>query len=128
MKKLEQLISPNNLVGLFDNIHAMIALVQSDGVLISWNHAFEEIKNSSVSINKLENIFSEKDRPIAISKLAFASHDNWIAEVVLNEASLVVCDSHGEWQFTLYCRNSRFRPRGSTDDREIEQTGKDVQS
>lgn len=92
MKKLEQLISPNNLVGLFDNIHAMIALVQSDGVLISWNHAFEEIKNSSVLINKLEDIFSEKDRPIAISKLAFASHDNWIAEVVLNEANLVVCD------------------------------------
>ena len=92
MKKLEQLISPNHLVGLFDNIHAMIALVQSDGVLISWNHAFEEIKNSSASINKLENIFSEKDRPLVISKLAFASHDNWIADVVLNEASLVVCD------------------------------------
>ncbi len=92
MKKLEQLISPNNLVGLFDNIHAMIALVQSDGVLISWNHAFEEIKSSSASINKLENIFSEKDRSLVISKLAFASHDNWIAEVVLNEANLVVCD------------------------------------
>ena len=92
MKKLEQLISPNNLVGLFDNIHAMIALVQSDGVLISWNHAFEEIKNSSASINKLENIFSEKDRSLVISKLAFASHDNWIAEVFLNEATLVVCD------------------------------------
>ena len=92
MKKLEQLISPNNLVGLFDNIHAMIALVQSDGVLISWNHAFEEIKSSSASINKLENIFSEKDRSLVISKLAFASHDNWIAEVVLNEATLVVCD------------------------------------
>ena len=92
MKKLEQLISPNHLVGLFDNIHAMIALVQSDGVLISWNHAFEEIKNSSASINKLENIFSEKDRSLVISKLAFASHDNWIAEVVLNEANLVVCD------------------------------------
>lgn len=92
MKKLEQLISPNNLVGLFDNIHAMIALVQSDGVLISWNHAFEEIKNSSASINKLENIFSEKDRSLIISKLAFASHDNWIAEVVLNETNLVVCD------------------------------------
>lgn len=92
MKKLEQLISPNHLVGLFDNIHAMIALVQSDGVLISWNHAFEEIKNSSASINKLENIFSEKDRSLVISKLAFASHDNWIAEVFLNEATLVVCD------------------------------------
>ena len=92
MKKLEQLISPNNLVGLFDNIHAMIALVQGDGVLISWNHAFEEIKNSSASVNKLENIFSEKDRPLVISKLAFASHDNWIAEVFLNEATLVVCD------------------------------------
>ena len=92
MKKLEQLISPNNLVGLFDNIHAMIALVQSDGVLISWNHAFEEIKSLSSSINKLEDIFSEKDRPLVISKLAFASHDNWIAEVFLNEATLVVCD------------------------------------
>lgn len=92
MKKLEQLISPNHLVGLFDNIHAMIALVQSDGVLISWNHAFEEIKNSSASINKLENIFSEKDRSLVISKLAFASYDNWIAEVVLNEVSLVICD------------------------------------
>ena len=92
MKKLEQLISPNNLVGLFDNIHAMIALVQSDCVLISWNHAFEEIKSLSSSINKLEDIFSEKDKSLVISKLAFASHDNWIAEVVLNEANLVVCD------------------------------------
>jgi len=92
MKKLEQLISPNNLAGLFDNIHAMIALVQSDGVLISWNHAFEEIKSLSSSINKLEDIFSEKDKSLVISKLAFASHDNWIAEVFLNEATLVVCD------------------------------------
>ena len=35
MKKLEQLISPNYVGELFENIHVMIALVENDGVLVS---------------------------------------------------------------------------------------------
>ena len=93
MKKLEQLISPNYIGDLFENIHAMIALVENNGVLVSWNHAFGEYKNTSASINKLEDVFYEKDRHHANWTLSIGSYEHWTAELFANEEDHpVFCD------------------------------------
>ena len=93
MKKLEQLISPNYVGDLFENIHAMIALVENDGVLVSWNHAFGEYKKTSASINRLEDVFYEKDRHHANWTLSIGSYEHWTAELFANEEDHpVFCD------------------------------------
>jgi diguanylate cyclase (GGDEF)-like protein len=88
MKKMEQLVSPNNIGDLFENIHAMIAVVESAGVLVSWNHAFGEYKKT----NKLEDIFSQNDMHIVSLKLAIGSQEHWTAEI-----------SHSEEDLPLFC-------------------------
>ena len=93
MKKLEQLISPNYFGELFENIHAMIVLVESDGVLISWNRAFAEYKKTLPSINKLRDAFSRKDRRHVTAKLSSGSEEHWAAELVSNkEDPPMFCD------------------------------------
>ncbi len=93
MKKLEQLISPNYVGELFENIHVMIALVENDGVLVSWNHAFGEYKKTFEAVNKLEEVFYEKDRHHANWTLSVGSYEHWTAELFPDEeGSPVFCD------------------------------------
>ncbi len=93
MKKLEQLFSPNYFGEIFENIHAMIALVESDGVLVTWNRAFGEFEKAFTSINKLGDIFPAKDRHLFVSKLTSGSREHWIAELIFNKEDLpIFCD------------------------------------
>ncbi len=87
MKKLEQLISPNNVGELFENIHVMITLVDSSGALISWNHAFGDYKKSNSPINKLEDIFLQQDRHQVNFKLSAASQEHWTSEIISNNGT-----------------------------------------
>jgi len=77
MKKLQQLLSSKNIGELFETIHTMIALVDQHGVLISWNQAFEEYKQT----DKLEDIFSVTDRHHVSLKLSIASREPWMGEL-----------------------------------------------
>jgi diguanylate cyclase (GGDEF)-like protein len=93
MKKLEQLISPNYVGELFENIHAMIALMENDGALVAWNHAFGENKKASESINRLEDAFYEKDRHHVNWILSVGSYEHWTAELFPNEEGHpIFCD------------------------------------
>ncbi|MBI5964793.1 MAG: GGDEF domain-containing protein [Chloroflexi bacterium] len=95
MKKLEQLIPPNYFGGIFENIHAMIALAEGDGVLVTWNRAFGECKKESTPVDKLEDIFPEKDRHHVVSKLSGGSGGHWTAELAFNkEDKPMFCDCH----------------------------------
>ncbi|MBK8417979.1 GGDEF domain-containing protein [Candidatus Villigracilis saccharophilus] len=87
MKKLEQLISPNKVGELFENIHVMITLVDSSGALISWNHAFGDYKKSNSPINKLEDIFLQQDRHQVNFKLSAASQEHWTSEIISNNGT-----------------------------------------
>jgi diguanylate cyclase (GGDEF)-like protein len=85
MKRLEQLISSKNVGELFENIHAMIAVVESDGSLVSWNHAFGVYKKIFPTKNKLSEFFAQKDRHLIDSNLAKKSRKHWVAEFVFDE-------------------------------------------
>ena len=87
MKKLEQLISPNKVGEIFENIHVMITLVDSSGALISWNHAFGDYKKSNSPISKLEDIFPQQDRHQVNFKLSAASQEHWTSEIISNNGT-----------------------------------------
>lgn len=89
MKKLQQALSSKIVGELIENIHTMIALVDQDGILISWNRAFEEYKQT----DRLEDIFIPSDRHHAGLKLSINSQEHWLAELPAREGGpAVFCD------------------------------------
>lgn len=85
MEQLAQLISTKDVGIIFEHIHAMIVLVESDGTLVSWNPAFNSYKRIFSSANKLEDFFSQKGKNQVISKLAAKKKHSWVADILLNE-------------------------------------------
>ena len=69
MKKLVDSISLDDLGIIFENIHAMLALVDSDGTLLSWNPAFELRKKTFSEANNLGDMLLQKDRDELPSRL-----------------------------------------------------------
>jgi len=71
MKKLADSISLDDLGIIFDNIHAMLALVNSAGALLSWNSAFDVRKRTFSEVNNLGDMLLQKDRdelPLRLQK------------------------------------------------------------
>jgi diguanylate cyclase (GGDEF)-like protein len=85
MKKLEQPISPSTVGELIENINALVAQVENNGILLSWNHAFGEYKKKIAPVRNLEDIFPKRDRHHINFKLAAASQEHWIAEIISHE-------------------------------------------
>jgi diguanylate cyclase (GGDEF)-like protein len=93
MKKLADLISTDGAGEILEHLHALVALVNSDGELISWNHSFEKYKNISTAVERLEDIFYEKDRQYVRWKVTAASTEHWTAELFPAEDDPpLVCD------------------------------------
>ena len=92
MKKLAELISTNDTEKIFDHIHAMIALIESDGTLVSWNCAFESCKELFPTTNKLEDFFSPNDKDQVISKLTSKTKEHWVVKLPMpvNEEELII--------------------------------------
>ena len=80
MKQLAELISSTEAGNILESIHAMIALVDSDGTLVSWNRAFEaRIKLFPVT-NALADFFAQEDKDQFMSKLAAKAKDHWVGK------------------------------------------------
>ncbi len=95
MKQLADLISTKDVGNILENIHAMIALVESDGTLVSWNRAFESCKKLSPTANKLVDFFSQNDKDQVTSKLTSKTKEHWVVKlpIPVNEDEFVVyCD------------------------------------
>jgi diguanylate cyclase (GGDEF)-like protein len=92
MKQLTDLISTNALGNILENIHAMIALVESDGTLVSWNRAFESCKKLFPTADKLEDFFSQNDKDQVISKLTSKTKEHWVVKLPMpvNEKELII--------------------------------------
>ncbi len=69
---------------IFDTIHAMVALVESDGTLVSWNSAFESCKKISPSAVNLNDLFSPNDKSLLYGKLSSGITDHWAVEFPLD--------------------------------------------
>ena len=94
MKPLAKLISANDAGSIFENIHSMIALVENDGTLVSWNQAFASCKKFFPNANKLGDILYPDDGKQAVSKLNSKTKEHWI-----NKISLPV----GRSEFVIEC-------------------------
>lgn len=82
MKQLADLISTNDAGEMFEHIHAMIALVERDGTLISWNRTFGSCKKLFPTANdNLEDFFSPNDKGQVASRLSSNIKEHWVVKL-----------------------------------------------
>ncbi|MBE0672253.1 MAG: GGDEF domain-containing protein [Anaerolineales bacterium] len=86
MIKLAEIITTQDVETIFDTIHAMVALVESDGRLVSWNSAFESCKKTIPSAVNLNELFSPNDKSLLHGKLSNGLLNHWAVEFPLNGA------------------------------------------
>ncbi|MBL8101110.1 MAG: GGDEF domain-containing protein [Anaerolineales bacterium] len=86
MIKLAEIITTQDVETIFDAIHAMVALVESDGRLVSWNSAFESCKKTIPSAVNLNELFSPNDKSLLHGKLSNRLLNHWAVEFPLNGA------------------------------------------
>jgi hypothetical protein len=93
MKDLSELVSGNGLGALLDHVHAMIAVVKTDGTLVSWNRAFEKSRPNFSATMKLQQFATQADRQEIQNKLASREEQNWLMDFVTSvEDQPVQCD------------------------------------
>ena len=80
MKTLAEIITTKDVETIFNTIHAMVALVESDGMLVSWNSAFEACKKISPSAVNLNELFSPNDKSLLYGKLTNRMPGHWAVE------------------------------------------------
>jgi diguanylate cyclase (GGDEF)-like protein len=81
MKQLADLLTANEMGEILGQVHAMVALVEQDGALISWNPAFETYKGKNPQAGSLQDCFPEKERSKIADKLSAKQPDQFSAEL-----------------------------------------------
>jgi len=93
MKQLADLISVNDVGEILGHIHAMIVLVEPDGTLVSWNHAFETYKTNSPLARNLEDCFAQKEKEKIRNRLNLAQRDQFVVELGIDQdARTIFCN------------------------------------
>lgn len=93
MQKLAEIITTQDVNSIFETIHAMVALVESDGTLVSWNSAFESCQKTTSPCRNLNELFSPNDKSMLHAKLTNGLRGQWAVEFPLNGAgSSKYCD------------------------------------
>lgn len=83
MIKLAETIATQDVETIFETIHAMVALVESDGTLVSWNSAFDACNKTSPSAVNLNELFSQNDKSLLHGKLTNGMLNHWAVEFPL---------------------------------------------
>ncbi len=84
MTKLAEIIKTHDVETIFETIHAMVALVESDGTLVSWNSAFQSCKKTPHSASNLNELFSQNDKSLLHGKLSNGLLTHWAVEFPLD--------------------------------------------
>jgi len=84
MKTLAEIIEIKDVETIFDTIHAMVALVESDGTLVSWNSAFDACNKKSPPAVNLNELFTSNDKSMLHGKLTNGLMNNWAVEFPLD--------------------------------------------
>ncbi|MBM3124811.1 MAG: GGDEF domain-containing protein [Chloroflexi bacterium] len=107
MNGLEERLTVAGLATLLDHLHAMIAIVQVDGSLVTWNRAFDQCKPARPDLAKLQDFFPEDERIEVQSRLSTNERKRWYASfITVVEHQPVQCDcmlmpiSEGQLLFT----------------------------
>lgn len=90
MKQLADLLSINDMVEILEHIHGMVALVEPDGTLVSWNTAFGEERGKT---GNLLNCFSEKEKGKIGSLLGTSQQERFALELGTDKnENTIFCD------------------------------------
>jgi diguanylate cyclase (GGDEF)-like protein len=93
MKQLVDLILPNDAGKILEYVHAMIALVEHDGTLVSWNHAFESYKTKYPLALNLQDCFTQKEKAKIRDRLNIIQQDQFVVEFGTDaEEKTIFCD------------------------------------
>jgi len=93
MKKLAELISINTVGEMLEHIHAMVALVEHDGALISWNRAFESYKTKYPDAENLQDCFPMQEKAKILDRLRINQQDRFVVEIGFDEEEKAIfCD------------------------------------
>jgi diguanylate cyclase (GGDEF)-like protein len=93
MKPLADLISTKDVDEIFEHIHAMIVLVERDGTLVSWNHAFELHKVNCPLAGNLQDCFAETEKAKIHNRLKINQQDWFTVELGVDaQSKTVFCD------------------------------------
>lgn len=93
MRKLAETITIQDMEKIFETVHAMVALVERDGMLVSWNSAFEACQNIFSPAAKLEDLFLQKDKSRILSNLNKNAAEHSIMEFPAgDEKAALICD------------------------------------
>ena len=93
MKKLAELITASDMGEILGHVHAMIAIVEDNGVLASWNPAFDTYKAKSPEAEKLQDCFPESERAKIHEKLNTKRQDQFVVELGPDEEERTIfCD------------------------------------
>ena len=91
MKEFESNLTTEGLTAILEHVHALVAIVKKDGMLISWNRAFENYQPTISDKNKIEDFFLNKDEISA--KLLLEKHERWVADLWVDmDNPAVPCD------------------------------------
>ena len=73
-------LTANEMEEILGHVHAMVALVERGGALVSWNPAFETYKGNSPLAETLQDCFPEKEKSKIEDKLHVNQRENFSAE------------------------------------------------
>ncbi len=104
MKPLAELFTANDMGEVLTLVHAMVALLERDGALVSWNPAFDAYKIKSPLAEKLQDCFPESEREKIHDRLKANQRGRFTAEMGLDEdQKTAFCDC-----FLVPLDNGRF--------------------
>jgi diguanylate cyclase (GGDEF)-like protein len=93
MKKLADLITADNMGEILGHVHAMVALVEGDGALVSWNPAFDAYREKSPGTTKLQECFPADEKAKITDKLNAKRRDQFVVELGPDaEEKTIFCD------------------------------------
>lgn len=93
MLKLAEIITTQDVEKILETIHAMVAVVEKDGRLVSWNSAFASCKKRFPSTDNITDLFPDKDKLVLQRQLADGAQAEWVTELPTNDADKTsLCD------------------------------------
>ncbi len=92
MQELSELVSGRGLGPLLNHIHGMIAVVEKDGTLVSWNRAFEKCGPNFSPASTLQQFVTEADRAEIQKRLTSTEEQHWLMDFGSVEDQPIQCD------------------------------------
>lgn len=90
MQNLAEILTTKELESVFERIQAIVAVVDREGTLVSWNSAFEKGKSQFPNANSLLDFFNQRERDVLKARLLEGVQEQWMGELPFTENGAAV--------------------------------------